>query len=154
MGRKIGRPTNKEREQLRLADRRSQVLQMTIAGKTTDAIAGEFELSRQTISNDLRKALESQEASMLTGAAEVRRIQHLRLTQALDAIWIKIKEGNLDAIATMVRLLDREAKLLGLDAPQRIDVRRRIEDRAEELGYDSKAAVAEFERLIRENSNA
>ncbi len=150
----VGRRTNKERERMRLAERRSQVMQMTVAGKTTDQIAGEFMVSRQTIAKDIKSALKSTEESMLTATVEVRRVQHLRLEQAFDAIWIQIKTGDLDAIKVMISLLDRESKLLGLDAPQRIDVRRRIEERAAEKGWDAKAAVAEFERMTREHSKS
>ncbi len=154
MGRKIGRPTNKERERLRLADRRSQVLQMTIAGKPMDAIASEFELSRQTISNDLRKALETQERDTLSGAAELRQIQSNRLTQALDAIWLRIKGGELEAISMFIRLCEREAKLLGLDAPTRVDLRQRMEAVIALKGWEPQKAVAEFEQIAREYSRA
>lgn len=41
-----------------------------------------------------------------------------------------------DAIDRMVKLLDRKAKLEGLDQPQKVDIRVRIEQFAEEAGYD------------------
>lgn len=152
MGRKIGRPSNKDRERLRLAERRSQVLQMTIAGKPMEAIASEFAVTRQTISNDLRKALETQERDTLSGAAELRQIQSSRLTQALDAIWLRIKEGNIEAIGMFIRLCEREAKLLGLDAPTRVDLRQRIEAIIAVKGWEPQKAVAEFEQVMREHS--
>lgn len=42
----------------------------------------------------------------------------------------------LDAIDRMVKLMDRKAKLLGLDAPQKVDLNHRIAVLSEESGYD------------------
>ena len=148
----MGRRSKKAKRELRLWDRRAQVLARVVAGLGVDTIAAEFEVSRQTISSDIRAALKRQEETMLTGAAEVRRVQQLRLTEAMDAIWLEVKGGDLDAIGIMLRLMKREAALLGLDAPTRIDVRRRIEERAAEQGWDADAAVSEFERIIAENA--
>lgn len=148
----MARPRKRDLEKMRLADRRSKVLQMTIAGKDTRSIAEEFGVSHTTIAKDIKAALKAAEEGMLTGASELRRIQHLRIIQAIDAVWMMVKGGDLDAISTLIRLSDREAKLLGLDAPQRIDIRKRIEERAREQGWDASEAVAEFERIQREHS--
>jgi hypothetical protein len=43
-----------------------------------------------------------------------------RLDAALLAIWPRIRQGNLDAIDRMIRLMERRSRFFGLDAPTRV----------------------------------
>jgi hypothetical protein len=50
-------------------------------------------------------------------ANEGRALHRARLETALSAIWNKVLAGDLQAIDRMLRILERDSKLYGLDAP-------------------------------------
>jgi hypothetical protein len=50
-------------------------------------------------------------------AAEVRRIDLERLDALLDGVWAPAQAGDEKAIASVLAIMARRAKLLGLDAP-------------------------------------
>ena len=53
---------------------------------------------------------------------EVRQMEIERLDAVLEAVWAQVKQGNLPAVDRYVKLAQRRADLLGLDAPKRTDV--------------------------------
>lgn len=87
-------------------------------------------------------------------ADEVRRIAVERLDRILFAIWQKALDGDYEAIDRVLRIEQRRAKLLGLDAPDKIDIEWRIRLMAKSLGLDEEAAVVEAQRVIRESQGA
>jgi hypothetical protein len=55
-------------------------------------------------------------------ADEVRQMEIERLDAVLVAVWAQVKQGNLPAVDRYVKLAQRRAELLGLDAPKRTDI--------------------------------
>ena len=53
-------------------------------------------------------------------APRSRAVQHQQLMQMAQALMPKVAEGDRDAIATMLKVMQREASLLGLDAPKEV----------------------------------
>ena len=51
-------------------------------------------------------------------AEELRKLEAARLDAATAAIWPKVEEGDLPAIAVYLRISARRARMLGLDPPQ------------------------------------
>ena len=54
-------------------------------------------------------------------AEEARELDRIRLDALLAAVWPKAMDGDLDAVASALRVLARRAKLLGLDLPTRAE---------------------------------
>jgi len=46
-------------------------------------------------------------------------LENKRIDRALNAIWPKVVNGDFKAIGVMDRLMQRRAKLLGLDKPEK-----------------------------------
>jgi hypothetical protein len=93
----------------------------------------------------VRSKLRAMEYDELADTQLARRMMLEQIDSMIAAITVpatgKDIDGKpapvvLDAIDRMSRLLDQKAKLLGLNAPQRVDITRRIEEMAEETGYD------------------
>ncbi|MDJ0465009.1 hypothetical protein [Streptomyces sp. H27-C3] len=63
------------------------------------------------------------------------------LDELQDAIWPTALDGDLDAIETVLRLSERRSRLLGLDAPLRLEVAVAPVDAA-------SVTSAEFEELL------
>jgi hypothetical protein len=95
-----------------------------------------------TILKDIKTMLAQREAESGADVTEYRRIHLERIDRALFRIWPKVAQGDLDAIDRMLRLLEREARLLGLDAPTKIDLAARIRALASAEGWDADEAVA------------
>jgi hypothetical protein len=83
-------------------------------------------------------------------ADAVRQLELERLDAMLHAIWPSAQGGDLKAVDAVVRLMDRRARYLGLDTPQRIDIEAKVRVMAEQLGLDPDAAVAEAARILRD----
>jgi hypothetical protein len=81
------------------------------------------------------------EATLAEPAAELRALAVERLDHMLAAIWTAATNGDLAAQAGVLRLEERRAKLLGLDAPTKIeDVGEVADAKAELLAKLNKAA--------------
>jgi hypothetical protein len=73
---------------------------------------------------------------------ELREIELDRLDRLQRGIWERAKDGDIRAIDAVLRIIDRRARLLGLDAPQKIQ--------AEVVNYDGATNLdAQIERIIR-----
>jgi hypothetical protein len=57
----------------------------------------------------------------LEEAAVIRDIELQRLDDLYQIAWIEANAGNIAAIDRCLRVMERRAKLLGLDAPEKID---------------------------------
>lgn len=55
-------------------------------------------------------------------ADSLRELEQDRIDKALAAIWKNVLAGHLGAIQTFLRLSERRARLLGLDAPVQQDI--------------------------------
>ena len=87
-------------------------------GKTLMQLAGEFDLSYQRISQILQKIRES------LPERDRQAVVDLRLEQIgaiVSGVLPLARTGDRDAVASYVKLADREARYLGLDAPKQVE---------------------------------
>lgn len=54
-------------------------------------------------------------------AEEVRDMELLRLDTLLQSIWWRAKTGDVPAVQTALKIMERRAKLIGLDAPTKYE---------------------------------
>ena len=134
-----------EPEQL---DRELQVLDLRRAGLTWQRIAQEVGYANHSgayaaYKRAMQRTL--QEPTDDLRQAEVDRLDRLQL-----AVWPKAMRGDHNAIVTCVRIIDRRAKLLGLDMPVKIaqDVT------VWEGGESIDRAVRDLAELLRQNAAA
>ena len=101
-------------------ERRGLVLQLRLAGYTYQEIATQLGIGLATVNRDLHKALKFFDADHEEKARELKAIDTARIEEIIKGIWTKCKGGNLMAIDRLTRLLERKAKLHGLDGPIKI----------------------------------
>lgn len=100
--------------------RRPQALQLRIAGATYRQIAAQLKCNLALAYKAVQGALGELD-DVTKGLAERHRDLELqRLERATLALWPSVQQGDKDAIRTYVRLAERKAKLLGLDAPTEV----------------------------------
>lgn len=104
-----------------LFEKERQVLKYRKGGLTFDAIAEKLGYANESSARAaFKRAVERTRDDAL--ASEGRELHRLRLETALTAIWDRVLQGELQAIAMMLRILERDAKLYGLDMPVKTEI--------------------------------
>jgi hypothetical protein len=114
---------------LQIGKRRSQAVKLRSTGATLEmvaaAIAKEFDLPKYgkvQAFRDIDFGLKELNTECRHNAEEYRRQALERLEEMLFRLQPKIKIGETKSIDAAVRIIDRQSKLLGLDAPIQIQV--------------------------------
>jgi hypothetical protein len=102
------------------AERRREAIRLRRAGSTYDSIGAALGVTRSTA----RKLVvgEFDRLNLETGEAaqELRTLEAARLDEIQEAIWPRAVQGHLGAIDRVLKVMERRARLLGLDAPTKI----------------------------------
>lgn len=97
-------------------ERRKQWLEKKIGGMSYPAIAAESGMRNwRSIQKQVKKYLERYHSPTVE---TWRNLQAARLEQLIAAHWPKALEGDKDATAMVLRLIERECRLMGLDLTQ------------------------------------
>lgn len=141
----MGRKRTPEPEQI---DRERQVLELRRTGATWDAIAQV--VGYASPASAYKAYQRAMTRTLQQPADELREAEIDRLDRLMRAYWQEaigsrdergvVTAGNIRAADFILRVIDRRAKLLGLDAPQKIQ--------AEVVNYDGHAIDADVERLV------
>jgi hypothetical protein len=76
------------------------------------------------------------------GIDDIRKIEQERLDIAQAAIWPEVIQGEIPAVNTLLKIMERRSKLLGLDTPVTQTIR------AEVITYDANDIRSELARII------
>lgn len=138
-------------------ERQAQAVELRKAGCTFQQIADQLgyaghQGAYKAVMAALRKTL--QEPS-----DELRTMELERLDAMLNALWPQIMARNQftpRAVEVALKVMDRRAALVGLDAPKQVEDHRTItisimaQKLAEETGLDEHEIVAEAQRIVTE----
>ena len=99
--------------QVRAHERHLQALELRKAGVTYEVIAGQLGYAN---ASGARKAVVSAlKATLREPAAELRELELARLDAMLLPLWRPVQAGDETAVARALRIMERRARLLGLD---------------------------------------
>jgi len=104
-----------------LFEKERQVVQYRQGGATFEQIAmklGYADHSGARIA--FKRAMERMRDDALNN--EMRELHRQRLEVALAAIWPEVTKGDLEAIKVMLKILERDAKLYGVDMPVKTEL--------------------------------
>jgi hypothetical protein len=109
---------------LRAADRRALVLDLRRSGESFRTIAERLRTPLSTVHKDYDRALSAARALESTEAEQQRALDLLRLDRWLSRLAPFCEAGSPAHVGMALRVLERRARLLGLDAPsnQRLEV--------------------------------
>ncbi len=102
------------------AARRAEALRLRAAGKSYAEIARALGVNESTAWRLVKREFDRLNAATRETAHEVRRLELDRLDGLHEALWAKARSGDTQAIFAALRIMERRAKLLGLDAPTRV----------------------------------
>lgn len=115
-----------------------KIIELRRAGVTWEKIA--LETGFRNASGAYKMYQRAAERMVRPHLEEYRDMQLDRLERMHMAVWPRAKDGDLRAIETALRISDREAKLLGLEAPLKVQ--------AEVTVYEGQQLVEHTARII------
>lgn len=136
------------------AEKQAEALRLRKAGLTYEEIADRLGYANKsgaykTVMSALRKIVQEP-------ADELRKLEIERLDVMLASLWPFILKGSPRHVEIGLKVMDRRAALLGLDAPKVVEDHRTVqiqfmaEKLAEESGLDKNEIIAEAQRIIAE----
>lgn len=115
-------PTPKAKR-AQVADRRAKAIALRLAGMDWQTIADRLDYpSRGAACTDVSRAMEANLEEQRTAVEVMREVESERLDRLQAAAWQSAARGDLKAIETVIKLIDRRIKLHGLDTPVRTEV--------------------------------
>ena len=123
--------------QLDTAERRRQVLRLRRAGATYTDVADTLRRrhgpdalpngwGRAYAAKDVSRELDKLRSVNTETAEDLRALEVQRLDEMLRGLWEKAASGDTDAVSAALRVQKRRAKLLGLDAAERLEVEQNV----------------------------
>lgn len=119
---------------------RKAALRLRAQGKTYAAIGEDLGVTQQTANRYVLEALAQLRQEAGEAAQEVRELESMRLDRLLESVWPAAETGDIKAIETVLKLMERRSKLMGLDQPERsmsvtvTSSRAELEEEARRLG--------------------
>lgn len=105
------------------AERRGKAIALRLAGMDYESIAQRLGYAdRGAACKDIQRAMEANIAQQTQSADTLREVELMRLDRLQAAAWQAAASGDLKAIETVLKIVDRRSRLLGLDAPIKTDV--------------------------------
>jgi len=119
-------------------EREAKVLELRRGGITFDTIAKRLGFAHasgahQAYENACKRIVYAE-------VEETRKVEMDRLDIAQSAIWTNVLRGDVPSVTALMRIMDRRAKLLGLDQPMKAQV--------EVTNYDTNTIDSEVARLV------
>lgn len=104
-------------------DRRQQAVQMRLAGYSPEEIAEQLGyVSPKAASDDIYNAIVGTMTLSDRQIEVLREIESRRMDMMLKALMPGIERGNNRSIEVAIRILERRAKMYGLDSPTQLQV--------------------------------
>ena len=117
-----------KRQSIAVRQRGQQAIRLRMAGATINQIATQLEYASEAGAyKAIMRELKQTAQDMGESTEAVRQLELQRLDQMLFPIWPQVLTGDQGAISTALRIQERRASLLGLDAPKQIEARVRID---------------------------
>ena len=106
--------------------RREKVSSMLIARVNYRAIAKKLDVSLGTIASDVKAMFKRWNEEQIENINEQKLLDLALLDRSLTALYNGVQQGDTQKIATMVRVLERKAKMFGSDAPVQTHMKQEI----------------------------
>jgi DNA-binding CsgD family transcriptional regulator len=104
-------------EQALRKERRARAVELRIAGMSPHEIAERLGYHVNSVHADLRGALATPAQRTTEELEQLREIEIRRLDRLQVPFFYKALEGDAEALAAVLKVMERRARLLGLDAP-------------------------------------
>lgn len=114
-----GKPSPTQPTRVRAAQRREQAFHLRLAGATYSAIGAALGISKQAAHSLVLETLDETRIKTAEAVAQVRELEVARIDAIVAKLWAQ--RGDPRTADTILRAIDRRARLLGLDAPTKVE---------------------------------
>lgn len=104
-----------------VAERRKKALELRKAGATYDDIGKQLGISKHAAYKHVMAALKEIREEVAEDARDVLRLELERLDYMQMRLWQQVQQGHNGAVDRVLRIMERRAKLLGIDNVQQTD---------------------------------
>lgn len=119
----IGRPGRGQGQQEAAAVIGARALELRMSGATYQQISDALNISSKGVAYaHVQAALRVETERVAELREEYRDLQLARIERLTRAHWVKALEGDIDASKHVLTLMQRQAALLGLDAPKQVQI--------------------------------
>ena len=127
----------------------SNILRLRKMGYDAQRISDELDIPLDRVSNIIKSALKKLSKDMKGAAEEIRSLELSRLDEMQSAIWDDCMGGKLTAIDRVLKIMERRSKLVGLDAPDRLNVKTDI--KIEQMNEAKDRLMSKILDMVPEN---
>jgi predicted DNA-binding protein (UPF0251 family) len=106
---------------VRSAQRRAEVMRLREEGHKFPEIGRRLGISHVAAWKHCQRGLEEAAKQLTESAETIRAIELNRLDRALVKVFRKVDQGDLAAVDRLIKIQERRAKLLGLDAAEKYE---------------------------------
>lgn len=117
----VGAAAKTSPRRIKSTERTLAALELRKKGLSYSQIGKELQVRPSTAYRYVVSELANLADVCLEEAAVIRDIELQRLDDLYQIAWVEANAGNVAAIDRCLRVMERRAKLLGLDAPEKID---------------------------------
>jgi hypothetical protein len=129
---------SKENLEIQTLKRDSRVYELRIQGLTFDAIANEVGFSGPSGAWQAYQRIRHE--VIFESIDDARQLELMRLDELQVAVWDRAINGELPAAHCVLKIMDRRAKLLGLDKPEKVEVNK--------WDFNAEDLDAEVQRIV------
>ena len=101
--------------------KQAEALKLRAHGNNFRAIAKELKCSISTAHSLVKEAFVAERKGISEAKADLVELELLRCDTYLQSLAAKIQDGDVQAVSAALKVADRRAKLLGLDAPAKLE---------------------------------
>ena len=108
---------SRKTQQAEIEIRRKKVAANLTAGLNYRDMADALDVSLATVAGDVKAIVKRWQDEQVSTIDQWVQLESHRLDRAINAIWDKVQAGDLGALDRMLKIMERRARLLGLDTP-------------------------------------
>ena len=123
-------PMGNRPDEAAMLQKEREAITLKAAGATYAEIGRLLNMDRSNVAKMVKRALLREHSDAVD---EYRRVEGERLDRLQRAVWGQAMGGDTDAVKTIIRVMQRRARLFGLDAPVRHTITTEMDAQIEAL---------------------
>lgn len=139
----------RKNEEAYILKQQMAAFKLRVAGTSYRKIAKELNVGLRTAWKYVQAAMEELRIETKQSVEETRELDLIALDELQSIMFKSVRKNKSKrGVDRIIKIMERRAKLLGLDAPTRIDIEGRLRELAAREGLDEEEVIREATRII------
>ncbi len=113
-------PQKNSARSISAAEKKEKAIRLRLGGLSFAEIGRQLGVSRTMAFKYINSELKELAAKATHSAEQLRQMELLRLDKLTTSLWLKAAGGDVYAIDRVLKIMERRAKLTGIDGPQKV----------------------------------